>query len=189
MTVKELSTELGKSRATIYRRAKQAGIEIDRDEHGALSPDTISALGNLFNKHSIASAADTNTDTDSATGNSSTGQDGISAAGEGAANTDSSTGNTDSGETSSGSISDTDTSSATLDRLRELENECSRLTIERDAARREADIWREQAQQWREQATRSDARIDRLLNAGTNSENESPTFAERLRRLFSRSGK
>ncbi len=185
MTVKELCTELGTSRATVYRRAKQAGIEIDRDEHGALSPDTISALGNLFNKHSTASAANTA----SSTGDVSTGRDEISAAGEGAVNTDSSTGNTDSGETSSSSISDTDTSPAMLDRLRELENECSRLTIERDAARREADIWREQAQQWREQATRSDARIDRLLNAGTNAENESPTFAERLRRLFSRSGK
>ena len=182
MNIKEMCKELGISRATMYRRAEKAGITIERDERGELTPDTVSMLGSLF----TISAADTNTDTDSATGDGSTGPDGISAAGEGAANTDNSTGNTDSGETSSGSISDTDTSSATLDRLRELENECSRLTIERDAARREADIWREQAQQWREQATRSDARIDRLLNAGTN---ESPTFAERLRRLFSRSGK
>ena len=184
MNITEMCKELGISRATMYRRAKKAGITIEHDG-GELTPDTVSMLGSLF----TISAADTNTDTDSATGDGSTGRDGISAAGEGAANTDSSTGNTDSGETSSGSISDTDTSPAMLDRLRELENECSRLTIERDAAKREADIWREQAQQWREQATRSDARIDRLLNAGTNAENESTTFAERLRRLFSRSGK
>ena len=179
MNIKEMCKELGISRATMYRRAEKAGIMIERDERGELTPDTVSMLGSLF----TISAADTNTDTDSATGEGATDREGISnsAAGEYA------TGNTDSGEKSFSSTNDT--TSAMLDRIHALEMECSRLTVERDAAKREADIWQEQAQQWREQATRSDVRIDRLLNAGTNAGNESPTFAEKLRRLFSRSGK
>ena len=168
MNIMELCKELHTSRATLYRRAQQSGITINRNEHGDLTPETVAALGNLFDAISVAGMAADQVENLEAV---------VDQASEDTAGTTSST-NTD-----------TESPSAMLDRLRELENECSRLTLERDAARREAEIWRDQAKQWQDQATRSDARFDRLLQSGTGSENQSPTFAERLRGLFSRRGK
>lgn len=188
MNIKELCKELNVARATVYRRMEKAGIDkndIKRDANGDLTPETVSMLGNLFDAISVAGmAADQTADQGenleavAVDQSVNTSTDAVDQASEDTAGTTSSTTNTD-----------TESPSAMLDRLRELENECSRLTLERDASRREAEIWREQAQQWREQATRSDARFDRLLQSGTGSENQSPTFAERLRGLFSRRGK
>lgn len=178
MNIKGLCKELNVSRATIYRRAQNAGITINRDDNGDLTPETVSMLGSLFDMASATAVADQDESSGKVVdqgANTST-----AAVDQGSEET--------AGTTSSTASADTSTSSAMLDRLRELESECSRLTIERDAARREAEIWRDQAQQWQEQATRSDARFDRLLQAGANAENQSPTIAERLRRLFSRRG-
>ena len=183
MNIMELCKELHTSRATLYRRAQQSGITINRNEHGDLTPETVAALGNLFDAISVAGmAADQTADqvenleavVDQSENTSTVAVDQASE---------------DTTGTTSGTNTDTESPSAMLDRLRELENECSRLTLERDAARREAEIWRDQAKQWQDQATRSDARFDRLLQSGTGSENQSPTFAERLRGLFSRRGK
>ena len=188
MNLMEFSKKLNVARATVYRRMEKAGIDkndIKRDANGDLTPETVSMLGNLFDAISVAGmAADQTADQGenleavaAADQSENTSTVAVDQASE------------DTTGTTSGTNTDTESPPAMLDRLRELENECSRLTLERDAARREAEIWREQAQQWREQATRSDARFDRLLQSGAGSENQSPTFAERLRGLFSRRGK
>lgn len=194
MNIKELCNELNVSRATIYRRIEKAGITINRDTNGDLTPETVAVLGNLFDALNAASVAAVQGEPLDTVNQDSQGESAITPT---AADQNESTGKVvadtaseeTAGTTSSPASVDTSTPSAMPDRLRELESECARLTIERDAARREAEIWREQAQQWREQATRSDARFDRLLNAGTNAENQPPTFAEKLRGLFSRRGK
>ena len=196
MNIKELCNELNVSRATIYRRIEKAGITINRDTNGDLTPETVAVLGNLFdalNASSVAAVQGEPLDTvnqDSQGESAITSTSNVADQNESTGKVVADTASEDTvGTTSSPASVDTSTPSAMPDRLRELESECARLTIERDAARREAEIWREQAQQWREQATRSDARFDRLLNAGTNTENQPPTFAERLRTLFSRRGK
>lgn len=181
MNIKDFCQEMQISRATLYRRAQNAGITINRDEHGNLIPETVAALGNLFdaiNADGMAAVAAekgeplNRIDDQSVNISTDTERDH-----EGAETA---------GTTSSTESVGTSIPTTALDRLRELESECSRLTVERDAARREADIWREQAQQWREQATRSDARIDRLLNAGAQTDKQPRSFTERLRGLFSK---
>ena len=157
MNVKELGKELGISRATIYRRAQNAGITIERDENGELTANTIAQLGSLFDAlgrtaPDAAQQPDTQTATDT---------------------------NTNQQSESLWTLPEPEAAQ----RIHELEILCERLTAERDAARREAEIWQQQAQQWQEQANKTDARFDRLLQAAPTTTN-TISLLERIRRVF-----